>query len=182
VALTPLKGLPKLPKLYGLRRRKRRFHPLPLTPPKLDLVSSEISELARRLKDETLARRVLRLRERFVQATIPELVVYDWLSRQGHRFWYQVEFNGGRRQLGGLVPDFVVAVGGQAMVWQVQGEYWHTLQAQKERARQVRLSLMGQIVMGNRRARKVIDLWESDIYRKRPQIFQMALAGLGLRE
>lgn len=138
-----------------------------------------------RLKgDEKLAKRIMNLMAQFPLGTLPELITYDWLQSKHISFMYQVELFGGRRIRGGVVPDFVVMEQGdrtQAQAWQVQGEYWHTLPGARERDAAKNISLLGADVEGAR-ITQVIELWEGDIYDKRPRVFQMALAGIGMRE
>ena len=89
---------------------------------------------------------------------------------------------GGRRTKGGLVPDFVVQYGGKGLAWQIQGEYWHArtrAHGQKDFANVARLIGAD---YHDIRINAVVELWELDIYRKRPRIFQYGLNGIGLRD
>jgi branched-chain amino acid transport system substrate-binding protein len=61
------------------------------------------------------------------------------------------------------------------------GEYWHGKTNEKAASdAAAALRLIGQIV-GGIRIDKVISLWETDLYTKRPQVFEYALAGISLR-
>ena len=63
----------------------------------------------------------------------------------------------------------------------IQGEYWHsrkTAHGQKDAV--VKLQMLGQDVNGVR-IKSVVELWENDIYHKRPRVFDLALIGIGLR-
>lgn len=143
-------------------------------------VNTDLTELTNRLGDRKLAERVIALQSVYPNGTVPELVTMDWLKRGGWRYVYQAELYGGRADKGGLLPDFVVEAG-SGMAWQIQGEYWHGRNATKAVSdAEAALRLTGQSV-GGIRIDKVVNLWESDIYAKRPQIFYYALAGLGLR-
>ena len=150
----------------------------------VDLTPPQERELARRLgdrpQDRRLAKRLLRLQEQFPQSSLPELVVLDWLRRRGVPHTYQGTLLGGRAVRGGLVPDFVVRVGGEAYVWEVQGQYWHTQIGQRSADMAKRMRYLGQVFDGLRITR-VVYLWEDDIYRRRPTIFRLAMAGIGLR-
>ena len=176
----PFKRLSKRGFGGGQRRRalrvERAKHPLGVL-----LAGTEDADgLARRLGDARLAKRVRALQAQFPQGSVPELVVYDWLRSQGILFDYQVELYGGRGTRGGLIPDFVLYQNGSADVWQVQGEYWHSLRQKGFRDETANLRMLGQVINGTRVAR-VVELWEGDIYRQRPQIFYMALGGLEMR-
>jgi hypothetical protein len=106
----------------------------------------------------------------------------DWLRQQEWlKFDYQVALFGGRRapKGDGLIPDFVVWLDASwAMVWNVQGEYWHGETLEKDATN--RLRMLGLVVDGARIG-AVVELWEDDIYHKRRQTFDLAMAGMGMR-
>lgn len=129
--------------------------------------------------DVKFAKKILKLKQGFVQATFPEMITYDWLASQGLAFVYQGEIYGGRRLPGGLLPDFVIDVGGAGIAWQINGEYWHSRLDQKANDATNNIRLLGQLVNGLE-IQQVVVLWERDIYKRRPFIFQMALGGLGI--
>ncbi len=135
------------------------------------------------LDDEKLAKRLVKLQKEFPQATLPELVTYNWLQREHMRFQFQVELFGGRRVRGGLLPDFVVMMGSRTLAWQVQGEYWHSVGLKGDSDRTANLRMLGQIVNG-RRIDGVVELWETDLYQrsKRTTTLRLALSGVGMRE
>jgi hypothetical protein len=148
-------------------------------------VDTALTELTRRLGDAALAKRIRALQAQYggvSSGTVPELVTYDWLQRSGYRFVFQAELYGGRATAGGILPDFVVETGaGTGMAWNVQGEYWHGKTNEKAQSDAVdALRMIGQVVNGIR-IDKVLYLWEQDLYTKRPQVFQYAIAGIGLR-
>lgn len=170
-------------KKYSRQKQVEIF--LPFTATDEEQVDTELTELTRRLGDEATAKRVRALQGEMggvAQGTVPELVTYDWLKRGGWRYIYQAELYGGRAAAGGLLPDFVVETGaGTGMAWQIQGEYWHGKSGDKAISdAEAALRLAGQVVAGIR-IDKVINLWETDIYTKRPQVFEYALAGISLR-
>jgi hypothetical protein len=151
-------------------------------------VNTELTELTNWLNgDEKTAKRVLTLRKEnpYVanSGTVPELVTMDWLEVNKYRYIYQGMLFGGRALAGGLVPDFVVDTSGsgEGAAWQIQGDYWHSKSATKTYSDAAdNLRLVGQVI-GGIRIGKVIPIFESDIKTRRPQVFQMALAGISLR-
>ena len=161
------RGLPRLP------------GPPPL-PTAEQFEDDALRTLELRIGDVTLAKRVQKLQAKYPVGSVPELIVLDWLTRNGWQHLYQHALFGGRSLRGGLLPDFVVFTGGSASAWQVQGEYWHSTKLKGDADRIANLRMLGQEVDGSR-IETVVEMWEDDIYRKRPQIFYMALAGIGLR-
>lgn len=177
--------LKRLPRLAGLGALPSASRPTMerMPTPEWEKNAEEIAldVLARQIGgDRKLAKRIMSLRKQFPQGTAPELIVYDWLARNSVPFTYQAVLYGGRAQRGGLLPDFVVKHG-RTMAWQVQGEYWHSTKLKGMEDYYANLRMLGQVVDGSR-IETVVELWEDDIYRKRPQIFYMALAGIGLRQ
>lgn len=184
MSLSPIKGLKRVPTIGKLRFRHR---PDGSTTAKVgeiaDLVSSEETDLARKLGNDAearrLAKRVLKLQTVYPTSSIPELITFDWLEKSGTRFTFQPHLFGGRSTNGGLVPDFVVEAGGLINVWQVQGTYWHSRFGDRQRDETAKLRFVG-AEFGGQRIKLVLDLWEDAIYQKRPQVFQYALVGLEL--
>lgn len=182
MAVTKLKRMPRMP---GGKRRK--LPDMTGAAPKVaerepDALQELIRDLGGRSADVKLAKRVLAMKPEYPAASIPELIVWCWLTDRKIPFTYQAMLFGGRRAKGGLVPDFVVQYGGMGLAWQVQGEYWHArTAAHGQKDATVTLRLVGTMYHGVRIS-AVVELWERDIYRMRPRIFQMALAGIGLRD
>lgn len=146
-----------------------------------------LTDLIRELGDEKTAKRVRKLQLQFATggtnyATVPELVTMDWLEVNKYHYIFQGQLYGGRARSGGVVPDFVVDMGGgKGMVWAVQGVYWHSKTKEKSFSDAAdNLRMLGQYV-GGIRIDKVVELWDDDILHRRPQVFLMALAGIGLR-
>lgn len=170
----------RLPRAKSEKKAEFKFP----SPRQADTRPDELDQLVRLLHDDALAKRVLALKREYPGGTIPELVVYDWLrARKWLKFDYQVSMFGGRRAAkgDGIVPDFVVFFDANyAMVWNVQGEYWHGIDSGQQRDVVARLRLLGAVVDGAR-IEAVVELWEDDIYNKRQQTFDMAVAGVGLR-
>lgn len=147
----------------------------------LDLMPEALRELARRV-GRSRASTVWRLMRRGIVGSLPELLTFHWLRRRALAFEYQSPRMGGRGRAGGTVVDFIIydlAPGG-VYVWRVMGEYWHvTPEVQgkdEEQARRLlRMRVSGRPVVA------VVDLWESDIYDRDPEVFELAEAGVGLR-
>lgn len=132
-----------------------------------------------RERDLKLARQCATLkRERLPDATTPELIVYIWLSERGYDFEFQVEVNGGRRDVGGSVVDFVVRAGKEWAI-RVQGNYWHD-QVEQGGLDELRKRLLVGAFVGKYQIDGVVDLWEDDLYRDRETVMTMALAGFQL--
>lgn len=184
------KPLPKLKSIRkGIGNLRRQEPAIPPVPPVeqgiVDLLPAEVAELQRRLgnrdEDRRLAQRVIGMMGNYPAASIPELVTLDWLRARNYPFTFQAALWGGRATLGGSVPDFVIDVGGGAVVWRVQGEYWHTRPGKRARDATEAAMMLGQQFEG-RRITAVVDLWENDIYDRRPDIYLYGLSGVGLRE
>ena len=164
---------------------------VPEPPPIQDVftTSEEEDELAlihRRIggrqSDLQLSKRILGWKQSEIpNATIPESIVYDYLKMGGRPFIYQHYVWGGRSAKGGVVPDFLVESGGEWMVWNVQGEYWHSEAINEGKDGALRFRLLGQIIMGLK-VGAVVELWESDLYNERPAIWMLAWAGRGMRQ
>lgn len=178
------KTIKRLPNKLGGRQDKT-FKQAPALPEAgifADLTDDNVDRLAQLLGSESLAKKINRLAQQYPVATVPELVTYEWLERSGYPFEFQLWLYGGRRAPAGqgLVPDFVVSPGGSPIVWQVQGEYWHSIQRKGDRDKTANLRMLAAMING-RKVMAVVELWEDDIYNRRPQIFYSALQGVGLR-
>lgn len=153
----------------------------PRGPELLDPAPQWLQEWERRIGRER-ARTVQRLAERGVVGTLPEMCAYGWLESRGRLFEFQSPMMGGRILVGGAVADFIVfdlAPGG-LMIWRVQGEYWHGGQEHRERDREQRARLLSAWYAGLPVV-AVVDLWENDVYRRFPEVFLRAEAGVELR-
>jgi hypothetical protein len=134
--------------------------------------------LGGRERDYKLAQQCATLKETLPDATTPELVVYLWLKQKGYRFEFQVQVNGGRRDVGGSVVDFVVQAG-KTWAWRVQGVYFHT-GYEKEGSDELRKRLLVGAYAGQYQIDGVVDLWEDDIYQDRETVLSQAVAGYQL--
>ena len=147
----------------------------------LDLMPEALRELARRIGRKR-ASTIWRWMRKGIIGSVPEILTYDWLTRRSIRFEYQSAQMGGRLRVGGAVVDFLLhdlAPGG-VYVWRVMGEYWHSAPEIQGKDEEQRRRLLRQRVDG-RPVIAVVDLWESDIYDRSPEVFEMAEAGVGLR-
>ena len=136
-------------------------------------------------KDVSLTKRVITLMGSNPQGTLPELVTMDWLNANQYPYEFQAQVWGGRSRRGGMLPDFVIFTGGYAIAWLVQGEWHHSASGQATRNQTgrdmfARLRLMGAMVNGVR-IEMVVELWEQDIYKQRPEIFIHAMSGISIR-
>lgn len=164
----------KLPDMTGAAPRVAEREP--------DALQELIRNLGGRSADVKLAKRVLGMKPQFPAASIPELIVYCWLTDHKVPFTYQAMLFGGRRAKGGLVPDFVVQSGGQGIAWQVQGRYWHRRSSEHGQKDGTSLGRIVGTVYKGVRISSLVELWEGKIYTMRPRIFQLALNGIGLGE
>lgn len=153
------------------------------TPPRPkapDNTNTEYDRIYRILKDEKLTKQCMKNMQEF-RSTLPEAITYIWLERKGQKFFFQLEMFGGRRRSGGIIADFVVPVrASDAYIWAVQGNWWHRQIDRMMADERANTLPLGQVFYGYRII-KVIELWEDDIYFKRPQCFLMANAGIEMR-
>ena len=162
----------------GRNFRKDVFKPP--TPKQEDLTSDAFDKLVRHLNgDITLAKRIQKLQEKFPNQSIPELLCYDWLTKEHIQFVFQAAIMGGKFVKGGLIPDFVLKTS-PVTVWQIQGDFWHDVSRKGYRDEVSNLRMIGQNVEGYT-IERVLSLWEGDLLMKRPLIFTMALAGMSLK-
>lgn len=144
-----------------------------------DVTDDREQEIARALRDSTLARKIMALLKKFPYGTLPEMVALEYLERAGERFTYQAQVMGGWRQ-GGLVPDFVVSRGGNALALLINGVYWHNLPGKSEVDATSKLRLVGQYVNGARITDAII-VWESALLSPaRERVLDAALQGVEL--
>ena len=184
-----LKGLPRLKAIAGLPPLRRRR---PAPPDKIageqyfrELGDPQVNEvwarLGRKSQDYKLAKRVAALMETYPDGTIPELVTLDWLEQQKVPYTFQAWVYGGRSRRGGIIPDFVLEYGGRGMAWLIQGDYWHNrtevaASDQSDKLRLIRTQFHGVVI------EVVVELWENKVLRNRPEVFELALVGIGLGE
>jgi hypothetical protein len=185
--MPPVKA-PQVKKPKSLKRLPGLGKPIKEEPlPSLDtapqriasVVDDELEALTRTLDDRQLAKRVLKLKQKFPTGTFPELVVYDWLERHNARFEYQFAVLGGRAIKGGQVLDFVVDRGIDVLVWEIQGLYWHTRPGKIRADEAERLALLG-IEILRKKVGGVVEIWDTRIMdkHKRSSALNAAMNGL----
>ena len=116
------------------------------------------------------------LKRDYPAITLPEAVFWYLCTKYQVEFVYQQDFNGGRAQLGGAVPDFWLPE--VRVIILVNGLYYHDNPAQEERD----LVLIQQMKMGTidgapiNAVVRVSDIRIQSM--QRDTIFQLALAGV----
>ncbi len=161
-------------------KKTPKFEPLPI--PAMDGSDPVLQALIRKLGgDEKLAKRIMSLSKQFPVATIPELLVYTWMQREGLKFEFQVPLFGGRNFSNGLVVDFLLYRDGtSADVISVNGNFWHSIGKKGFHDQTSSLRMIGQQVRGATIAR-VIEVWESDLLSQYELTMTYAVAGIPLR-
>jgi hypothetical protein len=184
--IAPLKGLKKpksMKRLSGLGR-KHKQQPLPKLdsgPERIEsLVDEELQKLSLQLGDERLAKRILKLRNKFynvIEGTIPELIIMDYLDRKNAKYEFQKWILGGRALRGGQVVDFAIDAGMRVVVVEPQGGYWHTRPGNVAKDLAQRIALMGITIWGKKVV--VCEVWERRLLDKhlRPQVLDAMMRG-----
>jgi len=103
-------------------------------------------------------------------ATLPEKLVYQWLTKRGILFQFQTSLLGGRLERGGAVTDFLLYDRVPQLVIRVQGSYWH-----KDIDRKADDQLQKERLINEGYA--VVDAWEEDIYQRLNGTMSLALIG-----
>jgi hypothetical protein len=181
----PAFGKPKaLKKLKGLGKATGA---MPL--PKLDNpvvreeqpVDSELSRLTATLGDAKLAKKVLRLKTRYPDASTLEVVMIEWFDRKHVKYVFQQWLLGGRAIKGGQVTDFIVDAGMFQIVIEAQGSYWHNRLGSKQHDEVQKFRLIGLTFQG-KKIKSVINVWESKIMQPikaiREQTMRLAISGI----
>lgn len=172
---------------YSPRDRSDRRPPelefqTPRHPQAEDLGNPRVREIVRIIGgDQKEAEQIATLEANNPTHTMPELVAMNFLNGANAAYTAQPAVFGGRRQEGGLVPDFLVMAGGGWNAWLVQGTFYHSSGFQERHLQQGRdaaakLRLEGAEYAG-RRIQRVITLNEDRIYEDRPFIFELAMLG-----
>lgn len=182
-----LKSLKKPKGLKGLSGlgKAERAQPLPdldSGPQRVaSLVDDALANLTRALGDEQLAKRILKLQQKYPDASKLELVIMEWLDRKRVKYEFQKWLLGGRKLKGGQVVDFALDQGTGVIILEAQGGYWHTRKGSIAHDKAQKLALLGLSVWG-KPVRKVIEVWESRIMipnqARRDQTMQLALLGI----
>jgi hypothetical protein len=92
------------------------------------------------------------------RATLPNLLAESWAKKTGFRYEIEVD-------LGWARPDLVVFYAEGAVVFRVQGDYWHSLASvmAKDKAQRGMFFQPGISIQGSH-VWLVVDVWEKDIY------------------
>ena len=150
----------------------------------LDLTDELVSEIWARFDKrpseyKTSVRCAKLYRELFTtyEGTIPEVIIYDWLTRKNEPFEFQPKFFGGRSAKGGVIPDFMVWPGGRGLAWFCDTLYWHTKPEIMQSDLADRVKLVGQWYQGVR-VEQVISIWENRVYDDRNTVLEWALQGI----
>lgn len=176
--LTKKRGLPGLPGMRRKRRAEDNIGALEKLGESFDLVDTELAEIERALGDRNRAKRVLKIkRTQYPNATLPELVCIEWLQRRSIEFLFQEGLLGGRLYKGGVVPDLIVYQGKDAVVWAVQGNYWHTRPGMEQRDTRAHHLILGLEVYGHR-ITAVVAVWERRILADTDSVLSAALLGI----
>lgn len=139
--------------------------------------NERLTYLERAVGDRQKAKKLLVLWDDYPSATVPELVVIEWLIRRNIKFLYQLSMRGGRVRRGGIVPDLVVFQDPNCLVWQVNGNYWHSRPGAAEQDANASRLLLGQRIEG-RDVIAVVALWESRILADADSVCSAALIGI----
>lgn len=180
--LKPLKGAEGLP---GLGPKNTRLPTIALYSETLGdkdtdpLVMQIWQTLGGRERDYKLAQQAATLKtEKLPEATTLELVIFLWLKEKGYQFEYQVQVNGGRRDVGGSVVDFVVRSGRNWAI-RAQGDYYHSSYEQQG-LDDMRKKLLIGAYAGQYQIDGVVDVWEGSVYADRETVMSQAVAGYQL--
>ena len=110
--------------------------------------------------------------------SLPEWQVHLWLTRRKERGWtFQSGIMGGRLVLGGVVADFLFSPPDwvPAMVWRVQGEYFHLASSEKQV-----MDLLQRVRLEDKGFR-VVDILAHDVLTNRDEVLTAALGGEQLK-
>jgi hypothetical protein len=190
--MSPKVKTPKLEKPRSLKAlpkwtKKNNIPELPTLAEKPEweqsMVDDKVALWAAALGSESLAKRLIKLEAsgKYPDATLPELVALDWLTKNQYKHVFQQTLLGGRALKGGQVVDIVVELGTGVVILEVQGNYWHSKPGMPQRDAAQRLALMNMSVYG-KKVTAVIEVWESRLVQPvqsiRDDVMQCALMGI----
>lgn len=155
----PLRGLPSL---KGPSLKFAGLKPLDFA----DDLPEDLRNAAREI-GLGAAREVDRLRRQGILGTLPELLAESWLIKRRYPYARQVD----EPQAGTRIDLVLTELPPIAI--RIQGDYWHGLHHGKDtgphdREQKHLLTLLGY---------KVVDVWESHIYRRRNAVMERAARG-----
>jgi len=174
-----LRDLQGLPDLAGRKKRKSKPTSKDLRLPRIADTDDEENDIARMYGDRALAKRIRTLQRQYTDASVPELVVMDWLRWRNVPFDYQVSMFGGWAQQGGVVPDFVLMGDYAGHVLQIQGDYWHGSMRKQAQDMAAKMKLIGTF-WGGHAITNVTNIWEINLKNpaSRQRTLDLALAGI----
>lgn len=178
---------PKALKALKTFGKKEKLPPLPDLdegPQRVaSLVDDEEARLTNAVGDRQLAKKILKLKQKYPDATTLELAIMEYLDRKRIKYIFQQWLLGGRILKGGQVVDFIVQKNANWLVIEAQGNYWHTRGGSEEKDRAQAFALLGLSFQG-KKISKVVSIWESRIMQpnkaRREQTLQLALMGIEL--
>lgn len=148
------------------------------------LASEEVTGITRLIGDSPsdvrMAKRMLGLKKTYTNASLPELMAMDFFNRNNVQYWFQQYALGGRLAKGGYVADFVTSYGKGAQVININGDYWHNKASARYHDYAARIALTGSYINGLKIFRYT-EVWESDLYKMKDRVLELALAGIELR-
>jgi hypothetical protein len=144
-------------------------------------VDTELSRLSTALGDEKLAKKVIKLKLKYPDASTLEVVMIEWFDRKRVKYVFQQSLLGGRAIRGGQVTDFIVDAGMFQIVIEAQGSYWHNRLGSKQHDEGQKFRLLG-ITFQGKKISKVVNVWETKIMQPskalREQTMQLAISGI----
>lgn len=168
----PVAGIPRVRKPPGVVQVKKVRKLAP--PPKIrtEPLTAELSPRLKRAYYNTcgepeerkaIVDRFAELLEKEPSITYPEAIFwYELEVLRIEDFSYQSALFGGRAELGGLVVDFVVNVGGFNVAILVNGNWWHNRPEQRERDFTTKEQVIGQTWQGIP-ILYCVEVWESKL-------------------
>lgn len=168
----PIEGIPRVRKPPGVTKLKK-VKKLP-PPPKIrnEPLTADLEPRLKRAYYNTcgepeerkeIVDRFGQLLEQEPNITYPEAIFWYTLEKLNvEEFSYQSALFGGRAELGGLVVDFIVNVGGFNVAVLVNGNWWHNRPVQRERDFLTKESVIGQTWQGVP-ILYAVEIWESKL-------------------
>jgi len=154
-----LKGLGSL---KGPSGKMKGLEPLDFA----DELPEDLRNAAREI-GESAAREVDRLRRQGILGTLPELLAESWLIKRRYPYARQVDEPQAGAKIDLVVQDL------PPIAIRIMGDYWHGLHHGRDPGPYDREQKHALVLLGY----KVVDAWESQIYRRRNAIMEKAVRG-----
>lgn len=161
--------IPKVKKPAGvIRTRKPKKLPAPARI-KPETLTAEMNDTEKRAyynmcgdpeERKKIVERFTALKRDEPAMTLPEAIFYYGLEKRERKFFYQTSIEGGRTELGGMVVDFIVDMGGIGLGVLVNGDFWHSKPEQRMRDLETRLRVIGMNYQGLI-ITDCLEIWES---------------------